>query len=263
MRTLGGIIDEVVWMVEGAENGECALNLMETSPSVPDVIIVDQYMETSGGQLLGHEVVAELRRNASFDHAVIIGCTGSMQTAGPFFMEAGCDVVWSKPMPSKEEAQTQIMELLKKRKNNSIASTGTPRQPSPFSLDQANTGFSSGLGAGKAHPVLQQSPMPTQANSHVTAGNPAPVSVASQPPVFRQMQSSPTSRGTESNAQNSYFVSATAADGSSSAGSVFQFGVAPSSPTNRDRDTAVEHSGSPPREEVSLVAETLSTITMR
>jgi CheY-like chemotaxis protein len=246
MRTLGGLIDEVMWMVEGAENGECALNLIETSPRVPDVIIVDQYMETSGGQLLGHEVVAELRRNTSFDTAVIIGCTGSVQEAGPYFLEAGCDAVWSKPMPSKDEAHAQIMTLLQKRQNNSLlgGESLSCQSSSPIFTLENNSGFSSGTA-------------PQQQSKHP----PSPVRVDSQhPPVFRQMQSDhvrPDHTGMGAN-QQSYFVSTTAANGSErNTGSVFQFGVPPSSSSSISSDGVQT---SPRQQELENVTDTLSSI---
>ena len=245
MRTLGGLIDEVMWMVEGAENGELALNLIETSPRVPDVIIVDQYMETSGGQLLGHEVVAELRRNVSFDTSVIVGCTGSVDEAGPFFLEAGCDAVWSKPMPSKDEAHAQILTLLLKRKNNSLlVSESIPSHSSSsmFTLEN-NGGFSNGVGGASGVPSL-----PLQQRQEVP---PSPTS-PQQPPVFCQLQPHQVS---ESDSHGSYFVSATASDGSS-VGSVFQFGAPPS--TNTDSTFVSPRS----REELTDVTETLSNIKM-
>eukprot|EP00603_Paraphysomonas_imperforata_P008717 CAMPEP_0114429202 /NCGR_PEP_ID=MMETSP0103-20121206/9348_1 /TAXON_ID=37642 ORGANISM="Paraphysomonas imperforata, Strain PA2" /NCGR_SAMPLE_ID=MMETSP0103 /ASSEMBLY_ACC=CAM_ASM_000201 /LENGTH=334 /DNA_ID=CAMNT_0001598499 /DNA_START=246 /DNA_END=1250 /DNA_ORIENTATION=- len=220
MRTLGGLIDEVVWMVEGAENGECALNLIETSPRVPDVIIIDQYMQSSGGRLLGHEVVAELRRNPIFDTAVIVGCTGSAEEAAPLFLDAGCDAVWSKPMPSKEEAQSQIIALLEKRKSSELFAdrnigNNSPRDdPSQsgnggiFTLENTSN-FSNGVASNvtpqRQHKQQQQAAaIPTPESSHQ--------------PVFLQMLTTRVSDG-----PSSYFVNG----GSNSTGSVFQFGTPP------------------------------------
>lgn len=276
MRTLGGLIDEVMWMVEGAENGECALNLIETSPRVPDVIIVDQYMETSGGILLGHEVVAELRRNVSFDCSVIIGCTGSIQEVEAFFLEAGCDKVWAKPMPSKDEAHAQIMTLLRKRKNNSILvsetiptghnntnnSSSSP-PPSLFTLENSS-GFSSGVGGGGGVGcVLQQQQRQD-----------------TQPPVFSQMLQSNGNGKANGNGngigkqespkdnQGAYFVSATASDGSGQ-GSVFQFGAPPSPATSATpsissafTDSKATVLTSPHGAELNQMTENLSNVHM-
>jgi len=117
MKAFGGQIDDIIWMIDTAENGERAMQLVERSPRPPDVIIIDQNMESTGGQLLGHEVVAKLRRNVYFRSVVIIGCTGFFESAEKHFINAGCDAVWPKPIPSKEDAQRQINQFitLKKR----------------------------------------------------------------------------------------------------------------------------------------------------
>jgi CheY-like chemotaxis protein len=116
-KALGGEIDDILWMVDTAENGERAMQLVQNSPRPPDVIIIDQNMESTGGRLLGHEVVAKLRTNIYFRSVVIIGCTGFFEAAERHFIDAGCDAVWPKPIPSKEIAQSQINQfiLLKKR----------------------------------------------------------------------------------------------------------------------------------------------------
>jgi CheY-like chemotaxis protein len=119
-KVLGGMIDEVMWMVECAENGERAMQLVQTSPRRPDVIIIDQNMEPGGGRMLGHEVVELLRKDNAFDHVVIIGCTGMAETARKDLLLAGCDAVWSKPMPSREQAQAQIVQILRNKKNPNL-----------------------------------------------------------------------------------------------------------------------------------------------
>lgn len=232
MRTLGGLIDEVMWMVEGAENGECALNLIEASPRVPDVIIVDQYMESSGGRLLGHEVVAALRRNSLFDSAVIVGCTGAAEEASPLFLDAGCDAVWSKPMPSKDEARAQIISLLQKRKSREVfpdksASSSRNSGSTTFTLENTS-GFSNGVASNSQHTQQKQFQQP-QAS--------APVH---QQPVFLQMQ---TTRVTDGSC--SYFV-----NGGSGSGSVFQFGTPP------------PEAKTPPAGELAHVTEAISNIDM-
>jgi CheY-like chemotaxis protein len=116
-KVLGGMIDEVMWMVECAENGERAMQLVQTSPRRPDVIIIDQNMEPGGGLMLGHQVVELLRKDKAFDNVVIIGCTGMAEEARQDLLLAGCDAVWSKPMPSREEAQAQIVQILKNKKS--------------------------------------------------------------------------------------------------------------------------------------------------
>jgi len=116
-RVLGGMINEVMWMVECAENGERAMQLVQTSPRRPDVIIIDQNMEPAGGRMLGHQVVELLRKDSAFDNVAIIGCT-AMDEAKQDLLSAGCDAVWSKPMPSKTEAQAQIVQILRNKNSN-------------------------------------------------------------------------------------------------------------------------------------------------
>ena len=126
------------------ENGEKALEHLENrAEDKPyDLIFVDQFMEASGGVLLGTQVVEEMRRRGI--GAVIVGCSGNgrlgfggcgmtrKRKVGKFrcffffpptvrrscsrplldmekeFMDAGCSIVWSKPMPSETEAISQI-----------------------------------------------------------------------------------------------------------------------------------------------------------
>uniref|UniRef100_A0A7S0SSD0 Response regulatory domain-containing protein n=1 Tax=Chromulina nebulosa TaxID=96789 RepID=A0A7S0SSD0_9STRA len=126
-KKLGGYVDGSIWTVSTAENGEIALRLCDEIPQIdlnskpkeskrPDVIIMDQFMESSGGRLLGHEVVSLLRQKPGYKDVVIIGCTGSAdEEAKNQFISAGCDAVWSKPMPSKQEALSQILSILKSR----------------------------------------------------------------------------------------------------------------------------------------------------
>ena len=46
------------WMVNTADSGERAIQVLESSLKLPDVIVIDQNMSSSGGKLLGHEVRA-------------------------------------------------------------------------------------------------------------------------------------------------------------------------------------------------------------
>jgi CheY-like chemotaxis protein len=119
MKALGGLIDEVMWMVDSAENGESAMSFVQKT-KIPDVIIIDQNMESTGGRMLGHQVVELLKQDPAFDHVVIIGCTGMSEIAHRDLMRAGCDAVWSKPMPSRNEAQAQIFRFLELKRNQAL-----------------------------------------------------------------------------------------------------------------------------------------------
>ena len=43
-------------MVNTADSGERALQVLESCTKLPDIIVLDQNMSSSGGKLLGHEV---------------------------------------------------------------------------------------------------------------------------------------------------------------------------------------------------------------
>ena len=101
-------IDQI--MVNTAENGERALAYCNETSVLPDVVIIDEYMNSTGGSLSGHEVVQSIRNNAKLSHILIIGCTARLE-AKEILMQAGCDDVWIKPIPSKDEAMRQILIL--------------------------------------------------------------------------------------------------------------------------------------------------------
>ena len=100
-----------------AENGERALQLCASSPIRPDVIIMDEHMELSGGKLYGHEVVAKIREQESFNSCVIIGCSSSADSVREKFIRAGCDDVWQKPLPPRNEASVLINKILQQKRN--------------------------------------------------------------------------------------------------------------------------------------------------
>ena len=102
--------DRVNVFVNTAENGEKALDVCDISSKMPDVIILDQCMSSSGGKLFGHEVAAAIRRKSQ--SVIIIGCS-AMGEASREFIENGADAVWIKPIPTKQECITQILEIRK------------------------------------------------------------------------------------------------------------------------------------------------------
>lgn len=89
-----------------AVNGEEALEMVKDRRF--DVIICDQYMEESGGVMVGTDAIIAMRR----EHvdAVIVGCSGN--DVDVEFYEAGADLVWGKPMPSNEEIIRQFRKGL-------------------------------------------------------------------------------------------------------------------------------------------------------
>ena len=74
-------------MVNTADSGERAIQVLESSVKLPDILVVDQNMSSSGGALLGHEVVQKIRENPAFSDMIIIGCTAYAEEAGKFFLE--------------------------------------------------------------------------------------------------------------------------------------------------------------------------------
>lgn len=107
------------WLVTTAENGEMALE--ECRQLCPDVVIIDEMMQNSGGQMLGHEVVAHIRHLSRFKNAVVIGCSDFGESTKAMF-SAGCDAVWNKPIPAREEAISQILEIMQIRCENASES---------------------------------------------------------------------------------------------------------------------------------------------
>ena len=74
-------------MVNTADSGERAIQVIESSLKIPDILVVDQNMYSSGGSLLGHEVVQKLRENSAFSDMIIIGCTAYADEARKHFFE--------------------------------------------------------------------------------------------------------------------------------------------------------------------------------
>jgi len=87
-----------------AETGEAALKIVESGDQNFQVIVMDQYMESAGGALLGTDAVIAMRRMGI--KSMIIGCSGNDIDAA--FREAGADLVWKKPMPPNADMIEQI-----------------------------------------------------------------------------------------------------------------------------------------------------------
>ena len=130
---LAGDIGEEFWLVNAVENGERAIEYIESTRKVPDIIIVDQILSTAGGVMLGHEVVAALRKRPQFQEVIIIGCSSFASEASRCMYEAGCDGVWSKPMPSKGIIYEQIGEIRRlKYLQKCMESDNQQPCPTPF-----------------------------------------------------------------------------------------------------------------------------------
>ena len=96
-------------IIEQAVNGEEAMEIIRsrtaaatTDPSLQpmfDVIIMDQYMGDSGGVMTGTDTIIAMRRDFKVD-SFIIGCSGN--DIDDEFIQAGCNIVWGKPMPPNQ-----------------------------------------------------------------------------------------------------------------------------------------------------------------
>jgi CheY-like chemotaxis protein len=105
-KMIRGDIDTVM-----AINGEEALALCESKSGGFDVILMDENMQSTGGVLLGHEVVKLMRERLGMSKSVIIGCTGNAATCRDEFLASGANDVWYKPTPSVEEMVDQIYTM--------------------------------------------------------------------------------------------------------------------------------------------------------
>jgi CheY-like chemotaxis protein len=92
-----------------AASGEEAMEIVKEQKF--DVIICDQYMEESGGVMVGTDAIIAMRREGM--DSFIIGCSGN--DLEDEFLEAGADMVWGKPMPSNNEIIQQFRQGLKER----------------------------------------------------------------------------------------------------------------------------------------------------
>jgi len=97
-------------IITEACSGEEALVIVDKEQF--DVIVVDQYMEESGGVMVGTDVVFAMRR-MKID-SIIIGCSGN--DINHLFKEAGSDWTWGKPMPSNKVILKQLRTALVNRK---------------------------------------------------------------------------------------------------------------------------------------------------
>ena len=137
---LSGEYGEVKCVVHTAINGEMALQYCSSSASQPDIIIIDQNMESTGGVMLGTEVVENLRANYGFRDVIIIGCTGFGDKVTETFLSSGCDAVWHKPIPSRNEAMARIQKIKYERAwKNSLSRVGIAHDsPSEFAQMHAD-----------------------------------------------------------------------------------------------------------------------------
>ena len=88
--------------ISEASTGEETIELCKRESFA--VIIVDQYMESAGGVMLGTDTVIALKRMGVA--SLIIGCSGNDMEKD--FQEAGADFCWKKPLPSNDTIIEQL-----------------------------------------------------------------------------------------------------------------------------------------------------------
>ena len=57
-------------------------------------------------------MVERIRSMPLFRRTVIIGCSAYAEEAGQLLYAAGCDAVWSKPMPTKDLIHQEMLSLI-------------------------------------------------------------------------------------------------------------------------------------------------------
>lgn len=101
------------WQVSEAVNGEEAIKRLISTKETFDIIFVDENLQSTGGNLLGHEVVRILRGHHSVPAStIIIGCSSTADKNASLFLDVGANAVWKKPMPSDERIRTEICKYL-------------------------------------------------------------------------------------------------------------------------------------------------------
>mmetsp|Transcript_22326 Transcript_22326/g.37815 ORF Transcript_22326/g.37815 Transcript_22326/m.37815 type:complete len:599 (+) Transcript_22326:105-1901(+) len=110
-----------VWTVSEASNGEEAIQMIIDTKSSFNVMFVDENLQHSGGNMLGHEFVSILRgHNSVPPTTVIIGCSSNAHVYVSNFLNAGADAVWQKPMPSSEMIHSEICKYVDRRMKCSL-----------------------------------------------------------------------------------------------------------------------------------------------
>ena len=91
-----------------ATTGEESLTVCGQDIASFDVIIMDQYMNESGGVMVGTDAIIALRRMNV--QSCIIGCSGN--DLDERFHCAGANLIWKKPLPSNIEIIQQLRTAL-------------------------------------------------------------------------------------------------------------------------------------------------------
>jgi len=99
-----GILQEV-WKTVVASNGEDALKIVEESEYLFDLIFIDQILSNNG--LSGNDVLEILRGVNHLNDTFIIGMVSNKINTRKM-IQAGANLVWSKPIPSGQEIASRL-----------------------------------------------------------------------------------------------------------------------------------------------------------
>lgn len=101
-----------------AKNGEEAMRLIIDGPACAfDVVVCDQHMESSGGEMKGTDFVSALRALEVQSRApLVVLASGDTSEADVVAYHAcGADIVWPKPYPSAPQIARDIVAQMHKR----------------------------------------------------------------------------------------------------------------------------------------------------
>jgi CheY-like chemotaxis protein len=133
-KLLGGA---VATTTTHAKNGEEAMRLIgDGSSCAYDVVVCDQHMEASGGEMKGTDVVSALRalKFQSRPPVAVLASGNTGEAEIVTYRECGADIVWPKPYPSALQIARDIVAQLHKREQPTLP-PATPavetEQPKP------------------------------------------------------------------------------------------------------------------------------------
>ena len=72
-----------------ASNAEEAINIIDSSAVIFDIIFVDQELSYLEGLLKGSDVVTKIHSLPVFESSLIIGCTGKFYASGGLYASRG------------------------------------------------------------------------------------------------------------------------------------------------------------------------------
>jgi CheY-like chemotaxis protein len=101
-----------------AKNGEEAMRLIIDGPACAyDVVVCDQHMESSGGEMKGTDFVSALRALEVQSRApLVVLASGDTSEADVVAYHAcGADIVWPKPYPSAPQIARDVVAHMHKR----------------------------------------------------------------------------------------------------------------------------------------------------